>query len=534
MNSKIVDVVIPNYERTKKLLRAVESVLIQGEVINEIIIVDDGSSPNVIEFIYQNISHLPKVKIISMPHSGNPGMIRNIGINQSNSEYIAFLDSDDFWFPGKIDLQLAKYRNKNIVLVCSNARIYQNNIIIKNYFNEKSKTIKKSNLWSRNLVINSSVLVKSNVLKRVGGYSELNTVIGLEDYVTWAEIINEGDIYFMHDCLLGYTHSSSSISLKVTENQRLNAAKIMYSKVNHTARPIYCLIQIKKTTKVLVYKIYLRVINRLPSIFKYSGSFQQGFRSIISNREVKSFTKTNLKYSNKVRKILKRNNPFYDKYLLKRNPPLRFEQKSGRQVVQLDSNYMPDNKIRTENKPYEALYHSLFTLNEFRQIKSFIDIGCSSGNLVDLVSTNFPRIECAGIETFAFLKNASSLNVIEKIFLEDLRFPLMNKYSKFELAVCLEVGEHIDPNSLDDFIDNLKKLSGRYLIMSWSSSYPPPDAPPQHLAPLKKFQYKKIMRKSGFVEHKELTTRLKKNAKSEPHFHSWWLETITVWIKNDS
>ena len=247
----------------------------------------------------------------------------------------------------------------------------------------------------------------------------------------------------MHDCLLGYTHSSSSISLKVTENQRLNAAKIMYSKLNYTARSIYCLIQIKKTTKVLVYKIYLRVINRLPSIFKYSGSFQQGFRSIISNREVKSFTKANLKYSNKVRKILKRNNPFYDKYLLKRNPPLHFEQKSGRQVVQLDSNYMPDNEIRTDNKPYEALYNSLFTLNEFRQIKSFIDIGCSSGNLVDLVSTNFPRIECAGIETFAFLKNASSLNVIEKIFLEDLRFPLMNKYSKFELAVCLEVGEHI-------------------------------------------------------------------------------------------
>ena len=53
---------------------------------------------------------------------------------------------------------------------------------------------------------------------------------------------------------------------------------------------------------------------------------------------------------------------------------------------------MPDNEIRTDNKPYEALYNSLFTLNEFRQIKSFIDIGCSSGNLVDLVSTNFPRI----------------------------------------------------------------------------------------------------------------------------------------------
>jgi hypothetical protein len=54
------------------------------------------------------------------------------------------------------------------------------------------------------------------------------------------------------------------------------------------------------------------------------------------------------------------------------------------------------------------------------------------------------------------------------------------------------------------------------------------------LAPLRKFQYKKILRKSGFTEDKKLTDRLKKIAKAEPNFHIWWLETITVWIKNDS
>ena len=275
-------------------------------------------------------------------------------------------------------------------------------------------------------------------------------------------------------------------------------------------------------------------MSRLSPVIRYSGFFQQGFNSLTSNSKVKSLTRTNFEYSNKVRKILRRNNPFYDKYLLQRNPALCFEQKNGRHVVQLDSNYLPNNEIRIDNKPYEALYNSLFSLNEFKQIKSFIDVGCSSGNLVDLVSTNFPAIECAGIETFAFLKNAAPLSIISKIFLEDLRFPLINKYSKFELTVCLEVAEHIDPNSLDDFINNLKQLSGRYLVMSWSSSYPPPDAPPQHLAPLRKFQYKKILRKSGFTEDKKLTIRLKRIAKSEPNFHIWWLETITVWIKNDS
>jgi glycosyltransferase involved in cell wall biosynthesis len=249
MNSGLVDVVIPNYERTEKLLRAVQSVLIQGEAINRIIIVDDGSSPDVIEFINKNILYLPKVKVTSIPHSGNPGIVRNVGINQSNSEYLAFLDSDDFWFPGKIDLQLAKFKTKNVVLVCSNARVYRKNKIIKKYFTKKSRIIKKSKIWSENPVINSSVLVKSNALKVIGGYTELNTMIGLEDYITWSTLINEGNFYFMEECLLGYTLSNSSISLIVNQNQHLTSRQIIKSKLNHINRLIYILIQIKKKIK---------------------------------------------------------------------------------------------------------------------------------------------------------------------------------------------------------------------------------------------------------------------------------------------
>ena len=255
----MVDVVIPNYERTEKLLRAVKSVLIQGEVIGQIIIVDDGSSPDVIEFINKNISTLPKVKLILIPHTGNPGIVRNIAINQSNSEYLAFLDSDDFWFPGKIDLQLAKFKNKNVVLVCSNARVYKKNKIIKKYFTKKSKIIKKSNTWFENYVINSSVLVKSNVLKAVGGYTELNTIIGIEDYITWTRLIHKGNFYFMEECLLGYSISNSSISFMVTQEQLLTSRQAIYDNLDHSDRLIYSLIKINKNIRKIMYIIFLKV-----------------------------------------------------------------------------------------------------------------------------------------------------------------------------------------------------------------------------------------------------------------------------------
>lgn len=262
MNSALVDVVIPNYQRTNKLLNAVQSVLIQGKAINKIIIVDDGSSPNVKEFINENILHLPKVKFIAIPHSGNPGIVRNVGINNSSSEYIAFLDSDDFWFPGKIDLQLSKFKN-NIVLVCSNARVYQSDKIVKNYFKKKSGIMKKSKILYENYVINSSVLVKSNALKTIGGYIDLNAIIGLEDYATWIRLINEGSFYFMQECLLGYTLSRSSISLMITQKQIIASKQIIYSELNPIERLNIYLIQINKQTKNLFYKIFYKVRNAM-------------------------------------------------------------------------------------------------------------------------------------------------------------------------------------------------------------------------------------------------------------------------------
>jgi hypothetical protein len=219
--------------------------------------------------------------------------------------------------------------------------------------------------------------------------------------------------------------------------------------------------------------------------------------------------------------------------LLKLNPPLLFEYKNGRKIVYLDSNYLPENEIRTDDRPYRALFNSIFTIDEFTRIESLLDVGCSSGNFIEIVSENLPSINCKGIEVFEFLKKAASQSISHKIFIEDLRFPIYTKFPVSELVVCLEVAEHIDPNSLDDFINNLKLLTSKYLIMSWSSSYPPPDAPPQHLAPLRKSDYRKIMRKFGFMEEVSLTSQLIHYAKLEPYFQTWWLDSIIVWKRND-
>lgn len=102
----MVSVIMPTYNRAKEIPRAIESVLNQTYNDFELIIVDDGSTDNTQEIIetYQD-SRIRYIKNTTAVHGASAA--RNIGIRESNGEYIAFNDSDDIWYNEKIEKQLA-------------------------------------------------------------------------------------------------------------------------------------------------------------------------------------------------------------------------------------------------------------------------------------------------------------------------------------------------------------------------------------------------------------------------------------------
>src|SRR4051812_11632140 len=88
-----IGVVIPAYNREGVLGRALESVLAQTRQPDEIIVVDDGSSDGTSAVAR---SYGSFVRVIGQLHSG-VSVARNTGVDSSSADFIAFLDSDDYW-----------------------------------------------------------------------------------------------------------------------------------------------------------------------------------------------------------------------------------------------------------------------------------------------------------------------------------------------------------------------------------------------------------------------------------------------------
>ncbi|NOQ77328.1 MAG: glycosyltransferase, partial [Methylococcaceae bacterium] len=94
-----VSIIIPTFNRSALLERALESVNKQTVSDYEIIVVDDGSTDNTAEMIQ---TKFPEVQYVLQPNRG-VSSARNKGLKLAKGQWLAFLDSDDEWLPDKLE-----------------------------------------------------------------------------------------------------------------------------------------------------------------------------------------------------------------------------------------------------------------------------------------------------------------------------------------------------------------------------------------------------------------------------------------------
>lgn len=118
ISRNMVSVVIPTYNRAKLLERSLNSLFNQTKLPIEVIVIDDDSTDNTSSLI-EDINS-PLIKYIKNSKNYGANISRNIGINESSGDIIAFLDSDDEWVPEKIEIQTRYIQNhsKNSRWIC--------------------------------------------------------------------------------------------------------------------------------------------------------------------------------------------------------------------------------------------------------------------------------------------------------------------------------------------------------------------------------------------------------------------------------
>lgn len=234
MNKKtpIISVIIPMYNAEKFISETINSVLKQTLVDIEIILVDNCSIDNTKEIVESFIKLDCRVRLIELEYnSGGPARPRNIGVENSKGEYLAFLDADDIWLPNKLEKQLKFMKENNLNFSSHGAsfineeseKIRSNNIL-KNYY-RRYKKYNLEQLIKGNFIYLSSTILKKDIIEK---FNEEEHCISVEDYYLWLNLFNKKGVNYAYfnENFLKYRIVNNSISNRnIVGKQK---AKAMY------------------------------------------------------------------------------------------------------------------------------------------------------------------------------------------------------------------------------------------------------------------------------------------------------------------
>lgn len=193
-----ISVIIPTYNRANTIERCLDSVLNQTHTADEIFVIDDGSTDGTAKLLknkYSNINYLYK-------ENSGVSAARNLGIKESKSEWLAFLDSDDEWMPQKLEAQLHSIQaNPNYRLFHSDEIWVRNGKRV----NPKYKHQKYGgDIFKYCLplccISPSVVMIHRSLFDEIGLFDE--KLPACEDYDLWLRICSKHEVFYIDEPLI--------------------------------------------------------------------------------------------------------------------------------------------------------------------------------------------------------------------------------------------------------------------------------------------------------------------------------------------
>jgi glycosyltransferase involved in cell wall biosynthesis len=210
-----ISVVMPAYQSALFIHNTLRSIVEQTVFPSQVLIIDDGSTDNTCSIIeeFSKIHPELNIELIRSSHKG-PGAARNIGVQRATSQWIAFLDSDDLWFPNKLEMCLQVIlENQEINFFCHNETLIAEDgstaLLDYSRLYSTGKPLTEQ-LFKINLFSTSAVVCKRDNILDVGGFDE--TLSSAQDYELWLRMSPKLSPYFIKQVLGTYTIREGNIS----------------------------------------------------------------------------------------------------------------------------------------------------------------------------------------------------------------------------------------------------------------------------------------------------------------------------------
>ena len=200
-----VSIVLPVFNRLRYLRTALDSVFEQSFQDWELLIADDGSDVETRDHL-RTLQDGHRIKVLWLAHTGNPSAVRNAALRDATGDYIAFLDSDDVWTPGKLQTQIARlhstgafkwsYTGFSLVDDSGNAitrpRMQRSGPFVGSTLDRLVR--------EEALIVTPSVVVRRDLIELAGGYNE--ELLACEDYELWMRLASHAEADFIDEPLV--------------------------------------------------------------------------------------------------------------------------------------------------------------------------------------------------------------------------------------------------------------------------------------------------------------------------------------------
>lgn len=203
----IISVIMPYYNAAKYIKETVEAIIAQTYRDWELIIVDDCSpAPETVAVLQEVEAMDSRIKVINAEINGGAGAARNLGIAAAQGRYLAFCDSDDWWYPTKLEEQLKFMAENNYPFTCTWYEDADENLNSYYTMKQDPKQSYKQMLSGCN-VGTPGVMIDLSVL----GKKQMPSLRRAEDWGFWMLYLRDTDyLYTYPKALWKYRHIPGS------------------------------------------------------------------------------------------------------------------------------------------------------------------------------------------------------------------------------------------------------------------------------------------------------------------------------------